>query len=457
MIKVRLIAFYLPQYHQIPENDKWWGEGFTDWTNVKKAKSFFNGHKPHQPSEDIGYYDLKNIETIEKQSKMAQENGVHGFCFYHYWFGGKKLLETPLQNVLASKKIDIPFCVCWANENWTRRWDGQDDEILISQKHSDKDDLAFINDLIPTFKDSRYIKINKKPLLVIYRTSLFPDIKKSASIWRKAVKKAGLEGLYLVRVEGLEDSIDPKEINFDAAIEFAPDWRLKETSVNTQENMYSDFIKDKKVFSGKGPELYDYNLVVNNMISREVPEYKYFRGAFPSWDNTPRRGSKGAIFWGSNAKIFQYFVSKQIKNTQKNKVLNVEEKFVFLNAWNEWGEGCHIEPDKESGYSNLLAIKSAVAGKSNPDIAPDLYYSQIMVLEEKRKKLDLEVIKLSNKNHFLRLEKNELENDNINAHKYINQLELEKKTLELESNVIKNSGIWKMRNILAKIMGKKIV
>ena len=221
---VKLIAFYLPQFHPIPENDRWWGKDFTEWTNVRKAPKVFPGHyQPHEPS-DLGYYDLRNAEAREAQAKLAKEYGIYGFCYYHYWFNGKCLLNYPIDENLRSGKPDLPFCICWANEDWTRVWDGKTGEILIKQDYSEEDDYEHIKNLIKYFKDERYIKINGKVLFLVYRASRIPNPLRTTSIWREEAKKAGIE-LYLCRVESSsEKREDPAAIGFDAAVEFQPDW-----------------------------------------------------------------------------------------------------------------------------------------------------------------------------------------------------------------------------------------
>ena len=339
--KIKQIAFYLPQFHAIPENDQWWGEGFTEWTNVTKAQPLFDGHyQPHVPHESIGYYDLSNPDVLVKQSQLAQEYGIYGFCFYHYWFNGKKLLDIPVDNFLNTKSIDFKYCLCWANENWTRAWDGFDKEVLIAQQHSDDDDIAFILDKIPFFQDERYIRIDDKPVLLIYRTELLPDPAKTAKIWRETMKEMGIGDIYLVRVESFVSNLDPTLIGFDAAVEFTPDWRNK------------GFQYKKKILNGVGfTSVFDYFDTVMKCLTKEEPLYKRFRSVFPSWDNTPRRNDAGTVFDNSYCDLFEFYL-RQISLETTNK-FREEEQFVFINAWNEWGEGCHLEPDVKNGFALL--------------------------------------------------------------------------------------------------------
>lgn len=225
-MKPKLLAFHLPQYHPILENDEWWGPGFTEWRNVAQAKPLFAGHyQPHYPA-DLGYYDLRLPEVRQKQADLARLYGIHGFCYYHYWFTGKQLLERPVAEILSSGKPNFPFCLCWANENWTRRWDGQDQEVLIAQHYSPADDLVHIQVLLPYFHYPRYIRIQNKPLFLVYRSSALPDPRATITLWRQQAKASGLEGLYVVKVESFptERQRRPELDGFDAALDFQPDW-----------------------------------------------------------------------------------------------------------------------------------------------------------------------------------------------------------------------------------------
>ena len=227
---VRLIAFYLPQFHPIPENDLWWGKGFTEWTNVSRARPLFPGHyQPHLPA-DLGFYDLRLPEARQAQADLARAHGIHGFCYYHYWFNGKRLLERPLAEVLALKEPRFPFCICWANESWSRRWDGGNNEVLMPQQHGPEDDVAFIDSLIPYFSDERYMRVDGKPLLLVYRTALFPEPRRTTETWRERMLAAGIGELYLVQVESFTITGDPKLNGFDAAVQF-PGHRVPQTAV----------------------------------------------------------------------------------------------------------------------------------------------------------------------------------------------------------------------------------
>lgn len=368
MSNIKAIAFYLPQYHTIPENDEWWGKGFTEWTNAKKATPLFSNHyQPHVPHPDIGYYDLSDARVAKKQADMAHEYGLYGFCYYYYWFNGKKLLNKPIENMLESQEINLPFCISWANENWTRTWDGLEKHVLMPQDHTEEHDAQFIDDVLPILKDKRYITIEEKPVLVIYRTSLFPDIAKTAALWRKKAKAAGLKDLYLVRVEGLEESVDPNSIGFDAAIEFAPDWRMATMPLGDNVDIRKHYNKQILNLATTKPVVRDYDLTMNRMVTRDDPGYKLFRGVFPAWDNTARKGKGGTVFVSSGPEKFKYFLTRQIENTINNEKINSEEKLIFINAWNEWGEGCHLEPDQKYGYKYLEAIKDTIGRECNQE------------------------------------------------------------------------------------------
>ena len=351
---VKLIAMYLPQYHPIPENDAWWGKGFTEWTNVRKAEPRFPGHyQPHVPGQ-LGYYDLRDASARQAQAELAREYGIHGFCYYHYWFNGKRLLETPFNQVLKSGEPDFPFCLCWANENWTRRWDGRDQDMLMEQHYSDQDSLDFINDLIPAFSDKRYIRVNAKPLLLVYRTSLLPDPKKTANIWREAMVRAGIGEIYLVRVEhGLDGSEPhPGDIGFDAAMEFAPNWKnCGNRVVDLEQIGQPQHPVDENLL------VFNYDECMANMLGRPKPAYKRFRGVFPAWDNSARK-QDSLLFVNSTPEKYEHWLNATVHYTRNN--FDHGEQLVFVNAWNEWGEGCHLEPDQRYGLGYLEATRQVL-------------------------------------------------------------------------------------------------
>ncbi|MDD2774367.1 MAG: glycoside hydrolase family 99-like domain-containing protein [Gallionella sp.] len=351
-IPIRLIAFYLPQFHAIAENNAWWGEGFTEWTNVKPAQPQFEGHyQPHQPGE-LGYYNLLDSTTQHRQIELAKLYGVGGFCFYTYWFGGKLLLEKPIENYLADPSLDLPFCLCWANENWSRRWDGLDSEILIGQKHSPEDDLAFIQHIAQYLKDERYIRIDGKPLLLVYRPSLLPSVKATAKRWREWCLKNGIGEIYLAYTQSFETA-DPKNYGFDAAIEFPPNNSAPPNITDTVKPLSDRF----------GGTVYNWQIFVERSRNYQRPDYKLFRSVCPSWDNTARRKNKGTVFLNSTPKGYQEWLENAVAETC-DRTNNLDERLIFVNAWNEWAEGAHLEPDQRNGYAYLEATRRALTSET---------------------------------------------------------------------------------------------
>jgi lipopolysaccharide biosynthesis protein len=356
---VRLIAFYLPQFHPIPENDERWGKGFTEWRRVVQARPLFPGHyQPHLPA-DLGFYDLRVAEVREAQAAMARAYGIHGFCYYHYWFNGKRKLQRPFEEVLAAGKPDLPFCLCWANDNWTRVWDGKSHEILEEQHYGDDDDRAHIRALIPAFRDPRYIRIDGKPLFLIYRSENFPDPRRSRHIWCEEMRRAGLGELYLARVESFIGGVDPRESGFDGAVEFAPDWRNM-----GRLKLFHGWESLSKL--GLLPRAYttlhvcDYEFMMRRMLEKPWPEYDFFRGVTPGFDNTARRGETAAVFVNSSPAKYQEWLARAVADTKSR--YQGDHRLVFVNAWNEWGEGNHLEPDLKYGHAFLDATVNALAG-----------------------------------------------------------------------------------------------
>jgi lipopolysaccharide biosynthesis protein len=361
-----VIAFYLPQFHPIPENDLWWGRGFTEWTNVVKARPLFRGHyQPHLPA-DLGFYDLRVPETRQAQADLASQHGITGFCYYHYWFSGRRVLHRPFQEVLRSGRPDFPFCLCWANENWTRRWDGGKGEVLLAQQHSPEDDRRHIEHLLPAFHDPRYIRINGKPLFLVYRTDLLPNPAHTAEIWREAAQRAGLE-LYLARVESHVANVDPSAIGFDAAVEFAPDWRVLrhppkwrwddwDLKARVIHRLRRAGIVSSAYFTH---EVYSYRELADRMLSRAEPPYLRFRCVAPGWDNSPRRVVGARILHGAHPDIYERWLRATLRRT--HAIPDPEQRIVFVNAWNEWAEGAHLEPDQRWGLAFLQATYRAVS------------------------------------------------------------------------------------------------
>ncbi|MDO9194748.1 MAG: glycoside hydrolase family 99-like domain-containing protein [Undibacterium sp.] len=345
---VKIICFYLPQFHSIPENDAWWGKDFTEWTNVRPAQAQFENHyQPHEPGE-LGYYNLLDTATQRRQIELAKLYGVEGFCFYFYWFGGKRLLETPIKNYLNDSTLDLPFCLCWANENWSRRWDGLDHEMLIAQQHSPEDDLAFIEHVAQYMRDARYIRIDGKPLLIVYRPGLLPHPKETVARWRTWCRESGMGEIYLAYTQSFE-SLDPAIYDFDAAIEFPPN-NSAPTDVTRQVAPLGEDFKCT---------IYDATVFTARSEHYTRPAYKLFRSVFPSWDNTARRKNKSTVFLNSSPSLYQRWLENAIRDTVRSQP-NPDERLVFVNAWNEWAEGAHLEPDAKYGYAYLQSTRDAI-------------------------------------------------------------------------------------------------
>ncbi len=348
---IRAIAFYLPQFHPIPENDAWWGAGFTEWRNVVRARPNFAGHyQPHLPA-DLGFYDLRLPETRAQQADLARAHGIGAFCYYHYWFSRKRLLQRPFDEVLASGAPDFPFCICWANESWTRRWDGLDSEVLIAQSYHDGDALALIRDLLPAFADRRYVRVDGKPLLLVYCPDAIPDPRGWAEIWRGAARDAGHTDLYLALVQSVnQTTMDPAVIGYDAAVEFPPHLTLSQEIAPDPNSVRRGFRGD----------ILDYVSCAQNALARARPDYRLFRGVMTGWDNTPRVPDIAHCF--VNAEPANYERWLETAATLTREWHKGDERIVFVNAWNEWAEGCHLEPDLRYGRAFLEATRRALGG-----------------------------------------------------------------------------------------------
>lgn len=346
----RLIAFYLPQFHPIPENDDWWGKGFTEWTNVTKAMPLFAGHyQPHLPT-DLGFYDLRVRATRHDQIRLAKKYGIYGFCYHYYWFSGKRLLNQPLDDMLADPDSDMPFCLCWANENWTRRWDGAEQEILIAQHYLPGDALDFIKSVIPFFSDPRYIRLKGEPFLIVYCPQRIPDPHGTIAVWREHCRSAGIGEIHLCAAltHGNEDYA---QFGFDSGVEFPPH--------NSKCRNIAATLPYFEAFAGSA---IDYPALANAYLERKYRHTNVFRTVFPCWDNTARTGKRAVIVVGGTPENYEYWLSEAIRRTNDDS--GSQERFVFINAWNEWAEGCHLEPDRKHGHGYLEATLKAYSGSS---------------------------------------------------------------------------------------------
>ncbi|WP_338646045.1 glycoside hydrolase family 99-like domain-containing protein [Flavobacterium sp. KS-LB2] len=356
-MKIKAIAIYLPQFHPIPENDQWWGKGFTEWTNVTKAKPLFEGHyQPHLPA-DLGFYDLRLEESRQAQETQAKEYGIYGFCYYHYWFNGKKMLYEPLDRKLKNPQENLPFMMCWANENWTRTWDGLDKEVLLHQEYDFEDDAIHIQHLISYFKDDRYIKVDGKPMFIIYRPGVFPDIQKTIAIWRTAVKEAGFPDLYIGYAQNGAVQYEPKSDVFDFAFEFQPNFLNLPALVSPPRTFVEKAIRRiKKKMKVKVANLHyyiDYSIFMSRQIEKGFRKNVY-PGITPMWDNSARRKLNPFILHNSTPEKYKLWLSHIKENYPWE---SVPENFLFINAWNEWAEGNHLESCQKWGTSYLESTK----------------------------------------------------------------------------------------------------
>ena len=353
---VKMLAFYLPQYHSFPENDVWWGKGFTEWTNVRHGEARFEGHyQPRVPHEDIGYYSLDDISVMEKQADLAKRHGIYGFCFYYYWFSGKRLMEKPVDMLLQHPEINIPFCLCWANENWNRTWDGQDKNVLISQKYTDHDDEVFMADMKKYIDDPRYIRIGGKPLVIVYNPGQIPDCRKSFQIWREKAIKLGLGEILIWTCQTANNtaSILKIEDSIDAEVEFPP------------HNLWAESIAVRGLdLKGKSAFIYNYQRLVDYISAsfRNIPAGKkpIHRCFMMAWDNAARRKNNWFTFYAFSLHALYLWVLEVIDYSRKH--FAPEERFAFINAWNEWGEGTYLEPDAKYGYAYINTVSKALFG-----------------------------------------------------------------------------------------------
>jgi lipopolysaccharide biosynthesis protein len=348
----RSVAFYLPQFHRIAENDEWWGEGFTEWDTVRGGMPRFAGHwQPHVPAE-LGYYDLAQPEVRIAQSALAAGHAIDAFCYYHYWFSGRRLLEAPFVDMLSSGEPDFPFMLCWANEPWTRTWSGRTGTVLMEQRYGADDDVAHIRSILPAFADARYVRVDGRPVFLVYKASQLPEPRRTTDSWRVEAARAGIGELYLARVEsGPGERDDPSALGFDAAVDFQPDWRaLRSPLVEIAARRIGHRL-------GMLPSPYrrhirtPYASLVRNALDQPAPPYVRYPTVVPSWDNSARRTHGAVIVEGSTPEAYGDWV---------RVALRAEPELLFVNAWNEWGEGCHLEPDAKWGRAYLDAHATAV-------------------------------------------------------------------------------------------------
>jgi glycosyltransferase involved in cell wall biosynthesis len=360
-LRVKILAYYLPQFHTFPENDKWWGTGFTEWTNIARGVPRFKDHYQPRIPRDLGFYSLTDVETIRKQVQLAQAGGVHGFVFYYYWFNGKRLLEQPVEKFLEERDINMPFCLMWANENWTRRWDGLEGEVLISQDYLANDDDRLLADFCRHFKDPRYIRIQGQPLLMIYRPGLITNAAEVIARWRKVfVTKFG-ENPIIIMSQSFDD-YDPMKFGMDGAIEFPPHKLTKHVPlVNCEAKVLDD------TFAG---QIYSYDDVAKCSIDEPTPDFPLIKTIVPSWDNDARRQGAGLVIHGSTPQKYEAWLSALVEKSRRASFFG--EPIVCVNAWNEWCEGAYLEPDLHFGSAYLNATARAATGLTRDASSPKI-------------------------------------------------------------------------------------
>lgn len=353
MMEPKVIALYLPQFHPFKENDEWWGKGFTEWTNVVKAKPLFRGHYQPKIPADLGFYDLRMPEAREAQAELAKEAGIYGFCYWHYWFGnGKQLLELPFNEVIKSGKPDFPFCLAWANHSWyAKTWDPDvPDKLLIEQKYLGRNDHAqHFYSLLPAFKDSRYIRIDNKPIFMLFKPLKMPEVSDFISQWQDLAKANGLEGIFFIG-QGVESEFEKiLSLGFDAVN------HEEVNSIHARHSLIVRFFKQLKRKLTNTPRCYDYLRAMRLMISPQDSHENIIPTICPNFDHTPRSGNRGLVYTNSTPERFKQHV-RQIMDIVSKK----EKKYVFIKSWNEWGEGNYMEPDLKYGKGYIRALREVL-------------------------------------------------------------------------------------------------
>ncbi|MGV8878720.1 MAG: glycoside hydrolase family 99-like domain-containing protein [Sphingobacteriaceae bacterium] len=349
-MKPRLIAYYLPQFYPFKENNEWWGDGFTEWTNVGKATPLFKGHYQPRVPADLGYYDLRLPEIREMQAKMALEAGIEGFCYWHYWFGnGKRLLNRVFDEVLSDKKPDIPFCLGWANETWSGVWHGLDKKILIKQEYPGKEDVEkHFYAVLPAFLDSRYIRVDNKPAFQIYQPLKLPQQQEFISLWNNLALKNGLEGVHFIaHTNRFEEYNELIKLGFDAVN------LVRLGDILRYERSLLEKIMNKLMFD-KALKVYNYGTASKYFTGKEEINENCYPTIIPNWDHSPRSGRKGFILHESNPELFKKHV-KNVLELIEHKT--AQHKIVFVKSWNEWGEGNYLEPDLKYGRKYLDVLR----------------------------------------------------------------------------------------------------
>ncbi|MEQ9639292.1 MAG: glycoside hydrolase family 99-like domain-containing protein [Alphaproteobacteria bacterium] len=353
--RLNIYAFYLPQFHPIPENDEWWGKGFTEWTNTAKAKPLFRGHyQPHVPA-DLGFYDLRTPESRVAQADLARAYGIDGFCYYHYWFAGRRIIERPFQEVLESGKPDFPFMLCWANQTWTGIWHGAPNRVLIEQTYTGEDDhRRHFDYLLSAFEDRRYVRIDGKPIFIIYQSQSFPDRARTFDLWRNLASKEGLPGLHLVGVVMGEQDWTPEERGFDACVINNLPARRPHIPIRRPLR----WLRNEYQVRTHLPTIYNYSEVMDDFLRELSPPEKYYQTLIPNWDNTPRSGAKGLVLHNWTPDLWRQHAKRGLELASRARD---PHRLLFIKSWNEWAEGNHLEPDLRYGLAPLKIFRDARA------------------------------------------------------------------------------------------------
>lgn len=356
---LRSIAFYLPQFHPIAENDEWWGAGYTEWNRIVRGRPLFRGHEQPLLPGSLGFYDLRTPETRVAQADLARSHGIDAFCYYHYWFSGRRLLNRPFDEVLASGAPDFPFLLCWANESWTRAWDGRTKEVLIRQDYSEADDLRHIESLLPALAHPNYLRVAGRPLLLVYRAGDLPEPMRTTDLWRERTVRAGLPEPYLCRVESMaSERGDPRALGFDAGVQFSPDWRALGRGRSLRSNLRyaKSRLRSPRVLL-RGHRVVSYESVVEAGLHDVDRDYPRWLCVTPSWDNSARRAEGAFLVSGADPQRYGEWVREAGRLALEAPT---PEALLFVNAWNEWGEGAVLEPTDKRSTSFLEAHRDAV-------------------------------------------------------------------------------------------------
>ena len=374
--RVRAIAYYLPQFHAIAENDAWWGAGFTEWRTVTKALPRFAGHYQPRLPADLGFYDLSDVRTIRRQADLAARGGIFGFCIHDYWFGGERLLETPLELILANRDIPLRFCLNWANENWTRTWDGLDRQVLKAQRHSPADDLAYAAHLLRCFADPRYIRIDGRPLMMLYRPGILPDAKATVARWRDFFRANGEADPYVIMPQAFGEN-DPATFGMDAVAGFPP----HKVSAHL-ENISAELALYDTAFTGA---VHDYAEAARTEKAKREAQVKLFPGVCLGWDNDARRPGRGVTIAGATPALYGDWLHDAGVYAQQRGT--PDEAIIFINAWNEWGEGTYLEPDLHFGHAFLAETRRVIDALNAGTVRAMIAESATAPLRSTRRKL----------------------------------------------------------------------